>query len=83
MPWGYMYVFKVGHNLGARPRRRPACGRSLQLLNPPCGVCVVLEKEFVSKFAAWYSGGLTVETRVKSVVTLASILRHCELGNWT
>ena len=43
----------------------------------------VLEKEFVGKFTTWYSGGLTLETRAKTVVTLASILRHSEVGKWT
>ena len=33
--------------------------------------------------SAWYSGGLTLETRAKTVVTLASTLRHCEVGKWT
>ena len=32
-----MYAFKVGQDLGARPRRHPACDRSCQLFNPPCG----------------------------------------------
>ena len=43
MSWGYMYVFKGGHDLGARPRRRPACDRSCQLFNPPVG-CEFFER---------------------------------------
>ena len=35
------------------------------------------EKEFDGKFAVWYSGGLTMETRAVTVVTLASTL-GCE-----
>ena len=42
-----------------------------------------LEKEFVGKFTAWYSGGLMLETRPKTVVTLVSTLRPCEVGKWT
>ena len=44
---------------------------------------VSFREEFVRNFAAWYSGGLMLETRAKTVVTLASTLRPCEVGKWT
>ena len=33
LPWGYMYVFKVGHDRGTRPRRRPARFETSSLLS--------------------------------------------------
>ena len=45
--------------------------------------CEVVEKEFDRNFAAWHSGGLTLEKDSETVVTLASTLRPCEVGRWT
>ena len=45
--------------------------------------CEVFEKEFDRNFAVWYSGGLTMETRAVTAVTLASTLRPGEVGRWT
>ena len=80
--WGYMYVFKLGMILEQGQGRRPACDQSCQLFNSPCLVCG-FEKEFDRNFAVWYPGGLTMETRAVTVVTLASTLRPGEVGRWT
>ena len=37
MFWGYMCALEVGRDVGARSRRHPACDRSCQPSNPPCG----------------------------------------------
>ena len=44
--------------------------------------CEVFEREFGRNFAEWHSGGLTLQKKSETVVTLASTVRPCEVGRW-
>ena len=81
IPWGYMYVFKLGMILEQSQGDVQHGTKVVNYLTLLVG-CEVFEKEFDRKFAVWYSGGLTMETRAVTVVTLASTLRPCEVGRW-
>jgi len=75
----------VGKSVTVGTGRQGGVNHVTEVVNGPTLLAgyEAFEREFDRSFAAWYSGGLTLETLAERVVDLASSLTPCEVGRWT